>query len=310
MGVIDEPLTVLKSYDLAAEQWDLVDQIAPGTKALWDRTLERYSILNAEPADEIPLNSQGTWTNALRGLESTLPGPSDLHMGNPNTHAMVTTFRNVLDQTWNTWRNEGRPYVRANDIDTAGFSAELSEALAAARAAQGEAEHIRDTLQRTAAVAGTLELAQHYDSQAAGHRRTTRVALAVLIGLTATLLVGGWLIIHSIPPTDEWTTLVRDALARGFAIAALSYGIAFTARVYRTNSHLRAVYEQKASALKTFSLFSAAVDDSDARTLILGELVRSVFASATTGVFEKDTEHTVVETAVPLAAAFAKSAGR
>jgi hypothetical protein len=49
------------------------------------------------------------------------------------------------------------------------------------------------------------------------------------------------------------------------------------------------------------------VDDDEARILILGELVRSVFASAATGVFEKDSDHTVIENAVPIATALSRA---
>ncbi|MFI2703507.1 hypothetical protein [Cellulosimicrobium composti] len=120
--------------------------------------------------------------------------------------------------------------------------------------------------------------------------------------------VVGWIMLAHVPPTDDWSVFARQIAARVFALGAVSYAITFVARIYRSNAHLRAAYEQKAHALDTFSLFARSNPEEDVRNLVLAEVVRSVFSAADSGVFEKGgtTEHTIVESAVPLAAALSK----
>jgi hypothetical protein len=307
MGFIDDELTVLELGKLPVDSWVLIDQISDGTYALFQKVVARFGLLNAEPVDELPANLVDWARQAIRSVADSVPDPAALTATNRELHGIVTQFRSQLNTAWEWWANNGRMHVRATDIARASEEFDLRREVENARQARQEIEEIRTSLVEVANVAGTLRLAQHYEEQSARYRKNAQWALVAVLVLSVMLIGGGWWFIHTIPPTTEWTTLARDALSRAFAIGAVSYGIAFSARIYRTNTHLQAIYEQKTSALKTFNLFSSTVDDDEARILILGELVRSVFASAATGVFEKDSDHTVIENAVPIATALSRA---
>jgi hypothetical protein len=313
MGFLDDHLAELRRFTLSADTWTLVEQAEPGTEDLLERLIDRFAMLGAEPVGELPENLVAVAESALMSITQNLPVPGNLSVSNPAFHRDLQEFRAGLDRAWTTWRNECRQHVRAEQTDAAAQKNALEENARLARAARESAEKITEELRTLASTAGALELASHYSQRAQGHRRNARVAIAVVIGLSVLLIAGGWLLIHTIPEPEaatNWGKFARDGLARAFAIAGVSYGIAFTARIYRTNSHLAAVYEQKAAALQTFRLFTESSDDPDSRVLILGELVRAVFAPSGTGVFEKDAERTVVESAAPLAAVLARSSMR
>jgi hypothetical protein len=307
MGFMDDELTVLELGDLPDDSWGLIDEISEGTHELFQKVVSRFRVLNAESVYELPGNIVGWAQQAIRSVANSLPHSAALVATNPELHGVVTQFRAELNAAWQWWVDSGRVHVRATDIARAAEEFDLRREVEQARQARQEIEEIRTSLVEVANVAGTLRLAQHYEEQSARYRKNAQWALVAVLVLSVVLIGGGWWFVHTIPPTTEWTTLARDALSRAFAIGAVSYGIAFSARIYRTNTHLQAIYEQKTSALKTFNLFSSTVDDDEARILILGELVRSVFASSTTGVFEKDSDHTVIENAVPIATALSRA---
>lgn len=197
--------------------------------------------------------------------------------------------------------------IRADDTRLASLVASAETDVRRIEAARGVAEKIAEQLRDLAAEAGTLELSKHYSDRATAHRRTAKVALGFVVGLSVVLVVGGFLLISFLPHTTEWIVLARDVLARGFAIGALTYLITFAARAYRTNTHLASVYEQKVSALKTFGVFQSAIEGDEPKALLLGELVHSVFASADTGVFGKDGDTTtIIDAAAPVVAALTR----
>jgi hypothetical protein len=204
------------------------------------------------------------------------------------------------------WRREARQHVKGGASDWAARSAEAEALLAKARDAAAEHEQLLVKVRDLTSEAGTGELATHYENQADGHRKAARWALIAVVAMAAAVVGVGWWLISHMPATDDWSVLVRNVLARAFVLGVLSFGVAFSSRIYRTNTHLRAVYEQKANALRTFSLFARSVDDEDARSLILAELVRAVFSSAETGVLDKGSDHTIVESAIPIATAMAR----
>lgn len=175
------------------------------------------------------------------------------------------------------------------------------------------AQDLREQVQKSVQEIQTLEVAQHYSGQADGHRKSAKGALWVVAVLAVVLAVGGALFIQSIPRSAscDWTQFAREVLIRAFVLGAVSYGVVFAARIYRTSKHLQAVYDQKATALKTFVVFSQTVDDADARTLILAELVRSVFSAADTGVLDKGgTDHTIIDSVPSVAAALTAARGK
>ena len=204
------------------------------------------------------------------------------------------------------WSRTARPHVKGAAPDWIANRSEAEQLLQAARVAASEHDELLVKVRQLTSEAGTGELATHYTKQADDHRKAARWALIAVVVMAAAVVGVGWWLISHMPATEDWSVLVRNVLARAFVLGVLSFGVAFASRIYRTNTHLRAVYEQKANALRTFSLFARSVDDEDARSMILAELVRAVFSSADTGVLDKGSDHTIVESAIPIATAMAR----
>lgn len=288
---------------------ETVDQIAatghPDLVSQYAYARDRYVAISHEPSDfsDQVLQRARTQVNELGVAANIMAAHNKQHV---TGYQDLQQAEQRIAQALEYWRREARPHVKGGTSDWAARGAEAEALLAKAREAAAEHEQLLVKVRDLTSEAGTGELATHYTKQAEDHRNAARLALgAVILMAAAVVLVGWWLISH-MPATEDWSVLVRNVLARAFVLGVLSFGVAFASRIYRTNTHLRAVYEQKANALRTFSLFSRSVDDEDARSMILAELVRAVFSSADTGVLDKGSDHTIVESAIPIATAFAR----
>lgn len=308
LGFLESQLEQLRSLSLSKESWQYIDRLDPEARPLLERVIEGYTLLDTQPEDELPDNLANTAVNQLDSLIRYLPSDEGVDPVSPNARETVSGFRGQLNSVWQLWRNQARPAIRIDEVRVASLVVAAESDVRLITAARDKAEVIADQLRDLAAVAGTLELSKHYADRARKHLLASRWALGFVVALSAVLVFGGYSLIANIPHTTEWTVLTRDVLARGFMIGALTYLITFSARVYRTNAHLKAVYEQKVSALQTFGVFQSAVDGDDAKVLLLTELVHSVFASADTGVFGKDGDTTtIVDAATPVVAALTRT---
>lgn len=308
MGFLEGQLDQLRSHDLTSQSWENIVRIEPECQQLFDRVIRGFTLLDTQPVDELPDSLQNSARNELNSLIGHLPNDQGADLANPQSRELIAGFHRQLVSAWRFWRNEARVAIRTDEARIASLVATAETDVARIEAAKEKAEKIADELRDLAAVAGTLELSKHYSDRARKHLVASRWALGCVIALSVGLVAGGYWLISDIPHTAEWTVLARDVIARGFMIGALTYLITFSARVYRTNAHLKAVYEQKVSALQTFGVFQSAVDGDEAKVLLLTELVHSVFAAADTGVFGKDGETTtIVDTAAPIMAALSRS---
>lgn len=308
MGFLESQLDQLRSLKLSEQSWANIEKIESETQALLDRVIRGYTLLDAEPEGDLPDNVVQNAVNQLNSLIRTIPSDEDADLANAQARDNISGFRREVASAWQFWRNQGRSAIRADHERIASLVATAEADVAGIATAKEKAEKIADELRDLAAVAGTLELSKHYNDRARKHLVASRWAFGSVVALSVLLVVGGYQLITSIPHTTEWTVLARDVIARGFMIGAVTYLITFSARVYRTNAHLKAVYEQKVSALRTFGVFQSAVEGDDAKVLLLTELVHSVFAAADTGVFGKDGETTtIVDTAAPIVAAFSRT---
>lgn len=265
-------------------------------------------------ATELPTNVPHTARQILQQLQTYRTTLLALEVTAPDFRQRVTDLESTLASADSIWRDGGRIHIRAAAVELQTANAASSAILERMRSAEADATALHTALKAKAADVGTLKLAFYYEEEAKKHARVAWITVGGLAAVTAASVYIGFQILEGIPipeeKSDDWTFFARNALARAFIVAALSYGIAFTARIYRSNAHLRAVYMQKASALKTYHLFSASRSNEDDRTMILAELVRAVFSAADTGVLDKGgSDHTVVETAVPIAAALARPRG-
>lgn len=309
MGFLDEQLGPLRALAADERGWPVLAQLQPDAIDRFQLVLDRYAALGSEPIDEVAPNARQEAFQQLTRLRQVMEGVVDLSFEKEGVHREAEGIAGTIREAWRWWTDQGRLHVRGRDVDLARLGSEAEADAGRIREALREAEGVRDALRDLATVTGTLHLAKHYSDKVGERRRAASWALRAVAALTIVLVVGGWALFHTIGDTDQWTVFAREALAKAFAVGAVSYGIAFSARAYRTNTHLAAVYEQKATALETFGLLDKTVSNEDARVLILGELVRSVFSIGDTGVGNGGEEHTVIETAVPLATAMSRLRG-
>lgn len=220
-----------------------------------------------------------------------------------------------------------RPQVARDKVEAASMGQDIATLWRSAKELHENAEVLEknaDALLTKAEIASgataTSTIAHFYADQAATHGLAARRALFAMIALSVTLALVGIALFWVLPSTDwtwartpsgsneaeVWSEFARQVLAKVFILGSLSFGVAFASKIYRTNSHLQAVYEQKAKALQTFKLLVDAAGD-DAKELILAELVRAVFTSADTGVLDKATEHTIVDSAAGMAAILSRA---
>ncbi|MFD6163722.1 hypothetical protein ACFWFR_00920 [Oerskovia sp. NPDC060287] len=288
---------------------ETLDQIVatgfPGLGAQYTFVRDRLVAISLEPrdfSDEV-LQRARSQVNEL-GVAANIMAVHTT--GDTNGHQNLSAAEQRIQRALSFWMRDARPHVKGGTSDWMARTAQAERLLTMAKEAATEHEALLVKVRELTSEAGTGELATHYKNQADDHRKAARWALIAVVVMAAAVVGVGWWLISHMPATEDWSVLVRNVLARAFVLGVLSFGVAFASRIYRTNTHLRAVYEQKANALRTFSLFARSVDDEDARSLILAELVRAVFSSADTGVLDKGSDHTIVESAIPIATAFAR----
>ncbi|MBT0995457.1 hypothetical protein KIN34_14310 [Cellulomonas sp. DKR-3] len=287
--------------------WAALDDAQPDALRLYARVRFGYMAFNSEPVEQIADDVLGQARVELQLVaDQVLPTIASLTRTSPAYSQEAFNIYQGLERAWKWWKSGARPHIRGDLIDAAARVAEIEEL--ARRAAENEAavDAVSGRLREFAASVGTGELAKEYADQAKSHRvNAARWAWAVAVFGAAVVVAGLVLFAGETSPAGDagsvWLDFAHDALAKVLLVGGLSYGIAFSAKAYRTNTHLAAVYNQKATALRTFPLFAAAVEGDDARSLVLAELVRSVFSSADTGVLDGGgSDRTIIENSLPL----------
>jgi hypothetical protein len=208
------------------------------------------------------------------------------------------------------WRGQ----IRSDAIALRSLREDAEAALIAARAAGEEWVPLAKEIRTRLGEVGASELSSKYRSQAKEHKEAAgRYGLAAIIATAATIALAAVLFINLRVPsaltgTNAWVQLTRDLVARVFFLGLASYVVTFLARNYRVNKHLQVANEQKSNALDTFPLFSASALSSDARDVIIAELVKTVFSPADTGYLGGDTDTTIVESGASLVGMLASRA--
>ena len=312
MGFLDAEIGMLPRLDEHNEQWQEWEKVRPGTISRFERVLGWYRAIGEEDPEELWPNSISEVKQTLQNHAQQLSGLPALDPGNADWGNLLGQLDGSLANLESWWRQSGRSLLRGPVVGMATAAADAHAIVEQIKADAAQVAELREQVQQSVQEIQTLEVAEHYSKQAANRGTAANRALGAVIVFGVLLVVGGAIFVNTIPDTSEgqWTEFAREALLRAFVLGALSYGVVFAARIYRTNSHLRAVYDQKATALKTFVVFSQTIDDPDARTLILAELVRSVFSAADTGVLDKGgTERTIIDSVPGIAAALTSSRG-
>lgn len=290
--------------------WENLRQARPNALREYEKVLRWYRALSEEDPDELTPEFVTAARQKVTWIASSMQNVVGLSPSQDDYARKVQEIEGALREAVSWWR-VNRNALRGQVVDLANAGVSARSALAGIQKDSAEAAKLRDAMQRLVNETTSLEIAQHYADQARTHRNVSRAALAAVVVLALLLMFGGGVYVSRISVSDgsDWPIFAREVLLRAFVLGTVTYGLVFAARIYRTNSHLRAVYDQKSVALKTFVLFSQTLaDQPEARTLILAELVRSVFSAAETGVLDKGgTDKTVIDS-MPAVAAVLTSA--
>jgi len=307
MGLLDETLDGLPPRDELDA--DLIDHVVELTGLdLLDRYEVAYNGLLAfsrEPALEItPQAVQQAKQVAEKLKREVTKSPGSVRPStNSNWTGEINSLQGAVDNALNWWRESGREVTRGGSVAWAEQIERADQLSTRAEHLTEEAELLAERVRTLTTEVGTGELASHYAEQARLHQNAARAAL-VAMGVAVSALVGvGWWLLATIPDTTNWVELTRHALTRAVVLGALSFGVAFCSRIYRNNAHLRAVYDQKVSALRTFMLFSRSLEgDELTRTMVLEQVVRAVFTAADTGFLDGGgSDKTIIEQVTPVA---------
>lgn len=311
VGFLEAELASLP--DPEGEAWQDAEKVRPGVTALYLHIRDAYRLVAGEDPGELPGNVVQSAVNGINSIAGQFSQINDSGIAQRGFAETVNGAHQHFEGMLRQWSVDIRPHLGRPSLDQGRQQWLVTSQLDEAAALLAVAQEARTTLEALTAKAsdlltqvGTGELAHHYSGQADTHRNSAKAALIAVVATTGILVVVGWGVVVTIPETNEWTNLAREVLARLFLVGALTFAVAFTSRIYRVNSHLTVVYEQKAHALRTFSLFARSIQDDDSRGMVLAELVRAVFAPAETGLVDASPEHTVIESASPLIAALAR----
>lgn len=307
MGQLESFLSSLGEPE--GEGWTVAERISPGLTVLYLKVRRAYEMVDLEDPEEIHSNVMQTASAQLREVAGTynaiVGGPAT-----PRFDQSVEGARTALQRAWTTWRNDLRVHLGRPSLDEGRIERTAEEHLGKATEVLARAAEARDSYAELEARAsklltevGTGELASFYNAQAAKHQGTALKVLKWLAFLIIALALGGFVLLFTLPDTSDYGALARELSTRLVVVGAVSYALVFTARLYRVNTHLQSVYEQKAKALETYMLFARGLEVDEARTAILAELVRAVFSPAETGLIDATGERTVVESASPVLAA-------
>ncbi len=266
-----------------------------------------------QPLEEVPETLHGQVVQQVSGLAEQLDQIESFTLAQDQAATQHTRIVHAIGRHKKWFVEQVRPHIRAMDVDTSEKLGQLQQAVASAEEAESAIRSLLSNLRRSAGETGAGRLSDHYANQAGRHKDLAqRYFRALLAALMVTLFLIVFLFLFFPPELSEdsstsvfWGAFVRGLVYRLLLLGVLSYGLAFLARNYRSERHLQILNESKQAALDTYGLFLEATEDEGARTLILGELVRSVFAAPDSGLVGGAEERTILETNPGLQAFFA-----
>ncbi|MBO3102205.1 hypothetical protein [Cellulomonas fengjieae] len=315
MGQLDQQLAAMPDFGssetgiqlVSGSGWDALDDAQPDAIDLYTRVRAAYSALNNEPTDEIWSGIVDQARNELQAVVNIIPTIESLARNTTSYSQDALGFRQIFFRAMEWWRQNARPHIHGNLVETAHRVVQIEDLARRAVTAEEEVQLVSGKLREFAAEVGTGQLASHYQAQAQGHKQAARNWGWAVAGFGVAVVVAGFFLFAGSSPSTgaddskAWLEFAHNSLAKALIVGGLSYGIAFAAKAFRTNTHLGAVYDQKATALRTYPLFAAAVEGDEVRSLVLAELVRSVFSAADTGVLSAgSSDRTIIENSLPL----------
>ena len=217
---------------------------------------------------------------------------------NPNQERQ--SIVNGLLEHRNWLAKNARPY----GVHDAGA---IEQELQRIQAVRVETEHLKEealnaleSIRIRAAETGAVSAATLYTERAAEEDKAAGwaskgVAAAMAGFVVSALALFEWWA----PDPDAKTGAAISAVAgRALVLATIAYGITFFAKNFRAHRHLAAVNRFKANALEATPLLREGIATDDQRDVIVGELVRAVFAVPETGFVDANGESVTIQTPV------------
>ena len=160
------------------------------------------------------------------------------------------------------------------------------EAAAKAEETEQKTEAALRSVREAAAKIGVSQHSTHFAKEARAHeerkKRWQRATVGITAGLFGLACLNFWWVWNdaSVATTGE---IVQVALAKILLFAVLSYGLVWSSRIFRAESHNVVVNQHRQNALNSFETFVSAAGDESTKEAVLLQATRSIFAHQPSG---------------------------
>lgn len=244
-------------------------------------------------ADQAIHNQLGSYIQQLRDFDSMAAGSNPLQ-----TRSSI--IQNITSAC-NTITENIRPYLRPDYSKLEELQRSAEELKVELEEAVEESQRILSQIKATSIQTGSAQISGYYADAADGHRRLAKIYLIVAAGLSLTLLIAIILVFYVWPILGSnqngpvgVADILRESIGRLLGLLVGTAAVALCTKNYRVNKHLEIVNMTRCNALNTGSLYVAGVAD-DAKSIVVSELVRSIFSPGDTGYMNTDREQTIIE---------------
>jgi len=163
------------------------------------------------------------------------------------------------------------------------------------RASTQEMQETLDKVKRAAAEVGVAQHAIHFREATRDHERGGRVWLAVAAAFALCALVyslwsfrlGLQLKADDMVP---WWPHLKYVASRLLVLSILLFGMAWSAKNYRSQMHNSIVNRHRQNALSTFETFVKAATDKETKDAVLLQATKSIFEGQSSGYLSSDSE--------------------
>lgn len=163
------------------------------------------------------------------------------------------------------------------------------------RAATKEIEETLEKVKRAAAEVGVAQHAIHFREATSDHEKAGRVWLAVAaVFALCALGYSLWSFRQGLQLRAEdivpWWPHLKYVASRLLVLSILLFGMAWSARNYRSHMHNSIVNRHRQNALSTFETFVKAATDKDTKDAVLLQATKSIFEGQSSGYLSSDSE--------------------
>jgi hypothetical protein len=150
-----------------------------------------------------------------------------------------------------------------------------------------EIDDIASGARASSAEIGAAAQAGFFNSEAASHSKAAERWLGSAVVFGSIIIFIGFMIANGAlfpsPPQGDTAALANYITAKVLILAALSFGLAFSARNYGSHRHNATLNRHRTNALQTFRSLAAAAKGEEARDIILKEAAAAIFGVHDTG---------------------------